>query len=116
MHELPVVNHILEIVLRHAEKANATRVTEVRLKIGELSDLQDDWFKRYFDYVSRDTIAAGATLRIERMPVVFLCTKCKKTFPVKIREIEGVCCPFCGEGKVTFLSGREFQIKEIEVI
>ncbi len=116
MHELPVVNHILEIVLRHAQSAKATKITAVRLKIGALSELEDEWFIRYFEYVSKGTPAAGAELSIERLPVVFLCGNCQNKFPVDVRKMEKLVCPSCGDGKVTLFSGREFQIKEIEVI
>ncbi len=116
MHELPVVNHILEIVLRHAQEAKATRITAVRLKIGALSDLEDAWFTRYFDYVSNGTSAAGAELTIERVPVVLLCDACQEKFPVDVRKMDQWVCPACGGGKAALFSGREFTIKEIEVI
>jgi len=50
------------------------------------------------------------------MPVIFRCEVCGETFPVKIREIKDVVCPACGGEKAIFVSGREFFIKEIEVI
>ncbi len=116
MHELPVVNHILEIVLRHAQSANAKTITAVRLRIGALSELEDEWFIRYFEYVSKGTPAEGAEINIERLPVVFLCENCRNKFPVDVRKMEKMVCPSCGENKAKLFSGREFQIKEIEVI
>ncbi|MCX5834470.1 MAG: hydrogenase/urease maturation nickel metallochaperone HypA [Deltaproteobacteria bacterium] len=38
MHELPVTENILKVVLRHAEEAKAGKVISVSLRIGELSD------------------------------------------------------------------------------
>jgi len=116
MHELPVTESILRIVLRHAEEAKAGKVVSVSLRIGELSDVIDEWLQRYFDYLSKGTLAEGAELRVERMPVVFRCEVCGDSFQVNIREVKDVVCPACGGGKATFVSGREFFIKAIEVI
>jgi hydrogenase nickel incorporation protein HypA/HybF len=116
MHELAVTENILKTVLRHAEADRAQRVVSVNLRIGELTDLVDEWVQRYFDYLSRGTIAQGAAIRIERTPVTFRCETCGKLFPVKVREPGGNVCPDCGGGKSVLVSGREFFIKNIEVI
>jgi hydrogenase nickel incorporation protein HypA/HybF len=116
MHELAVTEGILKVVLRHAAMNGASRVVGIGLRIGELSDLADEWLQRYFDYLSRDTIAAGAHIRVERIPVVFRCEACGETFPVKLSETKDVACPACGPGKAVLVSGREFTVQQIEVI
>lgn len=116
MHELPVTENILKVVLRHAEADRAKKVVRVSLRIGELSDIIEEWLQRYFDYLSKDTPAEGAVLRIERVPVIFRCEACGTSFPVKVREVSDIVCPSCGGGKATFVSGREFIIQNIEVI
>ena len=116
MHELPVTENILKVVLKHAEDNAASKIICVSLRIGELSDIVDEWLQRYFDYLSKGTPAEGATLKIERSPVIFRCEDCGATFRVNIREVQHVACPGCGGGKATFVSGREFFIKHIEVI
>jgi len=116
MHELPVTENILKVVLRHAGEARAARVVGISLRIGELSDIIEEWLQRYFDYLSRGTLAEGAVLRIERVPVIFRCEGCGTSFPVKVREVRDILCPSCGGGKASLVSGREFFIKNIEVI
>jgi hydrogenase nickel incorporation protein HypA/HybF len=59
MHELPITESILKIVLKHAEMNSARKVITVHLQVGKLSDLEDDWIQRYFDYLSKGTIAEG---------------------------------------------------------
>lgn len=116
MHELPVTENILRIVLRHAEEAKADRVLSVSLRVGELSDIIDEWLQRYFDYLSRGTPAEGAQLKIEKVPVVFCCESCGASFHVNIREIEKAICSICGGDRASLVSGREFFVKAIEVI
>lgn len=116
MHELPITQSILDIVIKHAHTNNVRRVLSVTLRIGELSDLEDEWIQRYFDYLSVDTVAEKATLKIERAPVVMRCTGCSHSFEVKIKEKKEIACPECGNTKnFTLVSGREYYVKDMEV-
>ena len=45
MHELPVINQILDVFLKHAEKNDAQKTLSVKLKVGELSDLEPEWMQ-----------------------------------------------------------------------
>ena len=116
MHELSVMEGILNVVLKHARQHEVQRVVAVSLRIGEMTDLVDEWMQRYFDYLSDKTVAAGAVLKIERVPVVFACESCGTDYPVDIREARDPACPACGGKKARLKSGREFFIKNIEVM
>ncbi|MBS3754482.1 MAG: hydrogenase maturation nickel metallochaperone HypA [Desulfobacterales bacterium] len=117
MHELPVTESILNIILKHAEKNRVSRVVSVTLHIGELSDLENQWVQHYFDYLSKDTPAAGAVLKIERIPITLKCRNCQHTIKIRKEEMDGLSCPECGtEGDFSFLSGREYYIKEMEAM
>ena len=116
MHELSVVKSILDICLRYAKTNEAFKIISIELKIGELSDLEPIWIQRYFDLVSRNTIAEGAKLKIERIPVILRCSECSDTFSFNVREIDGIDCPRCGSKKCTVISGREYFIGNMEVI
>lgn len=116
MHELAITESILKIALKHAEADGAQRIVRINLRISELSDIVDEWVQRYFDYLSKDTVAEGATITIERLPVIFRCNACENNFQVDIRKIKDVICPACGGNGVEFVSGREFYIKDIEVL
>ncbi|MFW6334511.1 MAG: hydrogenase maturation nickel metallochaperone HypA [Desulfosalsimonas sp.] len=117
MHELPVTESILNIVLRHAEKNSVSRVVSITLNIGELSDLEDEWIQHYFDYLSKDTLAAGARLKIERIPIILKCRNCGETVRIEKDQLGVTDCPGCGEsGNFTLVSGRQYYIKEMEAI
>lgn len=116
MHELQVTQRILNVVLNHAEKNSVNRVVRINLRIGELSDLENEWIQQYFDYLSKDTVAAGARLNIERVPVVMRCRECQLQFEVNIREMEKIRCPECRNESCTMISGKEYYIKDLEVL
>jgi hydrogenase nickel incorporation protein HypA/HybF len=116
MHELPVMKSVLDICLRHAARNNAKKIISVKLKVGELSDLQDNWMQRYFDHLSKGTPAEEARLLIERMPLIMHCSLCSDSFPVNLREDEDIRCPRCGSEELTYVSGREYRVESMEVV
>jgi hydrogenase nickel incorporation protein HypA/HybF len=117
MHEMAVVEDVLKVSLKHAGMNNASKIVSIVLRVGEMRDVIDEWMQRFFDFLSRGTIAEGAKLRIMRTPVLFRCA-CGETFPVtmdKIRESTKASCPSCNGKDTFFCSGREFEIIGIEV-
>ncbi len=116
MHELPVTESILKVALTHAQKNHAQKITAIHLQVGELSDLEDEWMQRYFDYLSKDSIAAGAKLKIERIPVVMQCEDCSESFRVDIKKEKEIVCPGCNGKNNKLVSGREYLVKSMEVI
>jgi hydrogenase nickel incorporation protein HypA/HybF len=115
MHELPITESILKIVLKHAAKNGAAKVVTIRMSVGQLSDLQDEWIQHYFDYLSKGTAAEGAKLAIERPPARVRCDACSNAYEVRTARIAEITCPECGQKGGTLLSGREYYIKEMEV-
>ena len=115
MHELPITESILKIVLKHAQLNNASQVLTVHLQIGKLSDLEDEWIQRYFDYLSKGTVAEGAKLKIQRMPIMMQCSACSTSYEAEAAKIGDLACPQCGQKESSLLSGREYYIKDMEV-
>jgi hydrogenase nickel incorporation protein HypA/HybF len=114
MHELSITQSLLEIALRHAEQADARRITRLNLVIGELASIVDDSVQFYWDIVSRDTIATGAELHFERIPGSLRCLGCGHTFPLNY-DNRDYTCPACGERQVMIAGGDDFRLESIEV-
>ena len=108
MHELMVTESILEVALRHAAGA---RITDVRLVIGELSTVIDDSVQFYWDFVSEDTGAEGATLHFRRIPAELHCQDCGRDY----RPQEDLTCPACRSAHIQIISGKEFYLESIDV-
>jgi hydrogenase nickel incorporation protein HypA/HybF len=116
MHELQITERILDIVLKHASAQDVTKVVRIHLKIGALSDLEDEWIQHYFDYLSRGTVAENARLAIRRAPVVLCCRSCSCSFEAKREELGRARCPECGEDSLELVAGREYLIENMEVL
>ncbi len=112
MHELPVTEQVVEIVLDHARKAKAERVVKVNLVIGELTGFVGESIQFYFDMLSKGTEAEKASLSVSRIPAKAKCQHCKKEFnPGGMNWV----CPDCGGPIEEILGGRECYVESIEV-
>jgi hydrogenase nickel incorporation protein HypA/HybF len=116
MHELQVTKRILDIALGHAEGQQVRHIAVIHLRIGALSDLEDDWLQRYFAYISSGTLADGTRLAIERMPIVVRCSGCSESFGVEKGALDAASCPGCGGLRCELVSGREYVVANIEVV
>ena len=68
MHEYSITESLLSLALEKANEAKASKITRINLVLGELSGVVDECLQFYFDSLSKDTIAAGAGLSLERTP------------------------------------------------
>jgi hydrogenase nickel incorporation protein HypA/HybF len=116
MHELPVTESILKIVLQHAPADGVSKIVRIFLEVGELSDLEDEWIQHYFDYLSKGTIAEKAELFIQRIPITFQCDACGHLFEKKRDALQDLQCPACGATECKLVSGRGYYIKNMEVV
>ena len=114
MHELSVTQSILDISLEYARRNQADKIVAIDLQIGEITDFDDEWIQRYFDFVSKGTMAEGAKLRITRIPAKLQCNSCSAFFPLD-RSTWNNQCPSCQSKDTQLISGREFRVEALEV-
>ncbi|MGB8646600.1 MAG: hydrogenase maturation nickel metallochaperone HypA [Anaerolineae bacterium] len=112
MHELAVTESILSIALKHAQQAEAERITDVYLVIGQLSSIVDDSIQFYWDILTEGTIAAGATLHFRRIPTGMVCLDCSARYTP---GAEDLACPNCQSVRVKVVAGEEFFLEAIDV-
>jgi hydrogenase nickel incorporation protein HypA/HybF len=113
MHELAVTESILSIALEHAQKANATKVTDINLLIGQLSSIIDDSISFYWEIISKDTICSEAAIHFNRVSARMKCNACLNEYSM---ENELTPCPSCNSSDIQILSGNEFRVDSIEVL
>ena len=112
MHELSVTESLLNLAVRHAQQAGATRVTDLYLVIGQLSSLVDDSVQFYWDMISEGTLCEKARLHFERVPAKFQCLDCNETYQL---PGELIACPHCQGERLKVIAGDEFRLDYIEV-
>ena len=113
MHEYGVTRQIISICESAAKKHNASKIKKITLLVGEKSGFIGDSIALYFEVLSTGTLSQGAELIIETVKPMLRCSKCKKLFERKPYMFQ---CPFCnGEGEPSEI-GKEFLVKNIEVV
>ena len=112
MHELSITQSILVIALEKANEAKASKITKIDIDIGELSGIVGECVQFYFDFLSKDTIAAAARLSFKRVPFQLRCRSCDTVF---IPGTIDWACPNCGGRGTEITSGRECYVHSMEV-
>jgi hydrogenase nickel incorporation protein HypA/HybF len=112
MHELSITQHVLDIVMMHAQRAGARRVTRIDLVVGELTGFVDESIQFYMDMLTPGTRAAGAKLAIQRISTRVRCRACGQEFHPQGAQWA---CPACAAPGGEILCGREFRVESIEV-
>ena len=112
MHELSVTESLLTIAVKHAEKANARRVTDLHIVIGDLASMVDESIQFYWDIIARETMAEGATLHFRRVPTELQCNTCGEKYRPTDKEL---ICPNCGGVGARIIAGEEFALESIDV-
>ena len=115
IHELAITEELLKLVLKYAEENDAQRVISINLQVGELRDFTEEWMQRYFDYLSRGTIAEGGKVVLKTIPVEMECNECMATFRADIKQAD-IKCPDCSSPSCRVIAGNEFIIESIGVI
>ena len=112
MHELSVTQSILNIVLQHAQQANAKRIEDIHIVMGELSTNVDDSIQFYWRMIANGTMAEEARLHFRRVPAQMQCVSCKHIYHPEDGELA---CPACGNASARILAGEEFYVESIDI-
>jgi hydrogenase nickel incorporation protein HypA/HybF len=113
MHELAVTESILEIATQTAKEHAATKVTDIYLRLGQLSSIVDESVQFYWDVISQGTLAEGAQLHFTHVPARLRCKDCGTEF--ELTE-ELTPCPACQSITLEIIQGEEFQVDAIEIL
>jgi len=111
MHELSIASNLIDIVKQATEGQDVSRVTSLRIVIGEMSNVVPDCLTFAFGVVSKGTMAENARLDFEEKPLKGRCGDCGKEFPIREYMFR---CAECESPKIEVISGREFFLESIE--
>ncbi|MBC8445860.1 MAG: hydrogenase maturation nickel metallochaperone HypA [Chloroflexi bacterium] len=121
MHEMSVTQAMLDMALEHAK---GQRITDVYLQVGRMSFIVPESVEFYFEYLSQDTQAEGATLHFEAVPLEMTCLDCGRQAdlsdwaddPPRAIMIEALArgCE-CGSNNLRVTGGTDFNMISIGV-
>ncbi|HHW13368.1 MAG TPA: hydrogenase maturation nickel metallochaperone HypA [Firmicutes bacterium] len=110
MHELSIALSMVELVQAEVAKRGLSKVSEVKVVVGELSNVVPDALEFCWEVATQETPAAGSKLVIEHRPVTARCHACGQEFTVQEYHF---LCPKCGSGDTEQTGGSELYIDHI---
>ena len=75
MHEASITQAMLDLALEYAK---GQRITDVYLQVGRMSLIVPESVEFYFEYLSKGTLAEGAALHFETVPLEMTCMDCRR--------------------------------------
>ena len=112
MHELSLLEGMVQGLQAEARREGFARVHQVRLEVGQLSGAEPEALRFAFGPATEGTLAEGAELVILLVPGTGLCRACGAEVEIEARFDP---CPACGEGFVDVTGGTELRIKDLDV-
>ena len=112
MHELSIVQNIIEIVTAEAEKSSAKKVTGVHLEIGKLSGVEYKLIEFALKNLSKDSVLDSAEIIIDKPAGRARCNECGNKFAMD--DFIGY-CDACKSFDIEIINGKELRIKNITI-
>ena len=110
MHELAIVEALLETIVPKAKENGAKKILEVNFHVGEMSGIVPSCIHEYFALASKGTIAENAKINLKTMPAMIRCNACGyQGAPDK----ENYCCPACQSLDFKLTGGREYYVESL---
>ena len=117
MHELSVVQNIVETTCGVLAGRGIEKASFLSLVIGEHTGIVPQYVKMYYNEVCEGTALAGSELRIETVRTEYFCRDCGNVFFPGIMGHEHLHreehCPKCRSKDLEVIAGNEMMIKEV---
>ncbi len=112
MHELSVCHALIAQVESIVRQHHAQGVRTIRLRIGPLCGVDPDLMVHAFPLARAGTLAEGADLVIERLPIRVRCGQCGAESEAAANRL---LCAHCGDWHTQIISGDEMLLENLEL-
>jgi hydrogenase nickel incorporation protein HypA/HybF len=112
MHELSLVEKILEIALDTARKHGVDHISAVEVEVGQASGVVKEAMEFAWEATKKGTLLDTASLVIKSIPLQAVCRKCGAHYqPDELFDP----CPECAEVSPEIVAGKELKVVAIEL-
>lgn len=113
MHEMGIAMQIIEIATSSIpDNMRGNKVERINLEIGKLSTIVPDSLRFCFEIAAKETPLRDAELLINEIPVTVECKECMHRWTT---DSPTFICTKCQSGSIDIISGRELDIRSIEI-
>ncbi len=113
MHELSIVESIVDAVTETAAAYPGAKVKSVKLRVGVLAAVVQESLEFCWELATQGTPLAGAALVVITVPIGLHCAACGQDAETEV--VQSLRCPNCGELTADLRQGRELEIESIEI-
>ncbi|MGB4441655.1 MAG: hydrogenase maturation nickel metallochaperone HypA [Coriobacteriia bacterium] len=113
MHEMGIAEGILSSSITAAEDAGATKINEVDITIGVLTEVMEDSLHFAWEAITPGTMAEAAVLNVTMVEARSRCADCSHEWAHD--RYSGAQCPSCSGYLIRLLAGRELKIDSIDI-
>ena len=111
MHEISLIQSILQAALDEAKQAGCNQIKGIHAKVREsIHPMKPDHLQELLELMAKDTIAEGAEMKIEVVPPTLRCKECGFTF---LPQGNTLFCPQCKGGKLEEIDAEEVSLENI---
>ena len=111
MHELSIALSMIEQIEEEAARHPGS-VRSVQVRFGALSGVDCEALRFAWEIAREGTAVATAELEIERVPLLVRCPACGTTHAPRLHSM---ICPQCVTPAQEILSGKELELRSLEV-
>ena len=113
MHEMAIVQSIMDIVEEQARIHKAKKVVSISLEFGMLTAVVPQAVTFAFEVLSMGGIAEGARVDVAIVPLTVFCSQCSREY---VLENYQPLCPVCSSPSLQIVAGKdEMRIVSLEV-
>ncbi|HMO59220.1 MAG TPA: hydrogenase maturation nickel metallochaperone HypA [Roseiflexaceae bacterium] len=113
MHEIGMLQDAVDLAIEQASAHGMRRIEQMTFRIGVDSGVVPDVIEFAFDVITKETIAAGARLVIEPVPLGYTCRRCNCEYTVDCTTTAPI-CPQCDGRDLVVSQGREFVLHSVQ--
>ena len=112
MHEMSIVQALVEQCEDLAKANEATQITKVSIKVGVMSGVEPDLLQTAFDTFKEGTICSKAILDIKIQVLKVFCPMCNEEFALDQGSYD---CPKCHSFEVSLTEGKDMMLMQLEM-
>lgn len=120
MHDVTAAQRIASAVLRVAQEQDAGCVQRIEIALGAMTMIDPEQLTFWLEQGLRGTVAAGAEIAIEQLPLTARCRDCGREGALEVPDdpIYHLMpyvpdCPACGSERLEVLGGDECVLRGI---
>jgi len=122
MHDVTAAQRIASTVLQAAREQEAERVERVEIALGAMTMIDSEQLEFWLEQIFRGTVAEGAEVAIEQLPLRVRCTECGYEGSVEVPDDPiyhlmafAPDCPECASDELAVLGGDACVVQSIRV-